>query len=117
MLKLIFAFFTILFYSVIASWTVAYIAITVFNLDITFEALKNNPYWMISIMLVFMLITLFIVKKGVSEGIEKIAKIMMPLLFVILLFIIARVLSLDGAEKGIAYYFSLDFNKINTKVI
>lgn len=61
--------------------------------------------------------TAIIVIKGVSGGIEKAGKIMMPTLFIFLIIVTVRVLTLPGAMEGVEYYLSPDFSKINGKVI
>ena len=54
---------------------------------------------------------------GVKEGIERAAKIMMPLLFVMLIGLVIFVLTLDNAFAGVRYYLVPDFSKINASVI
>ena len=49
---------------------------------------------------------------GVEKGIERAAKIMMPVLFLITAVIIVWALFLPGAQKGIKHYVTPDFNKI-----
>jgi len=53
-----------------------------------------------------------VVYKGIGEGIEKYCKILMPSLFVILLILIARSVTLEGAGKGLEFYLKPDFSKI-----
>jgi NSS family neurotransmitter:Na+ symporter len=67
--------------------------------------------------MVFILMTIGVVLGGISGGIEKAAKLLMPLLFIIILLIAARSVTLPGASKGLEYYLSPDFTKINGKVI
>jgi len=54
---------------------------------------------------------------GVQKGIELGSKIMMPLLFVLLIALMIRGLTLEGASKGLEYLFYPDWSKINMKVI
>ncbi|WP_330959599.1 sodium-dependent transporter [Photobacterium sp. 53610] len=49
---------------------------------------------------------------GVKGGIERASKIMMPLLFIMVLALIARVIFLEGAMDGLNYLFRPDFTKI-----
>lgn len=60
-----------------------------------------------------MLVTVVIVLGGISGGIEKANKILMPALFVLLILIIVRSMTLPGSEAGISYYLVPDFSKIN----
>jgi len=62
-----------------------------------------------TIFLVALLVVVLI--RGLNKGIEKINKIMLPVLFVILLILIFRSLTLDGAEKGLVFYLKPDFSK------
>jgi NSS family neurotransmitter:Na+ symporter len=63
------------------------------------------------------LATAWIVLGGVSGGIEKATKILMPLLFVLLIVVIFRSITLPGAGKGVEYYLIPDFSKINGRVV
>ena len=66
---------------------------------------------------VFMFLTLGIVIGGVSAGIERASKIMMPLLIVFLLVIVGRSLTLPGAMAGVSYYLTPDFSKFSLKTL
>lgn len=59
---------------------------------------------------IFLLATLLIVLKGVADGIEKFSTYAMPALFILLLVIVVRACSLDGADKGLAYIFKPNFD-------
>lgn len=63
--------------------------------------------------LIFMAITVFIITKGVSEGIEKVSKVLMPALFIILIVIAIRSLTLPGAMTSVASFLAVDFGDIN----
>lgn len=61
----------------------------------------------------FMGLNAIILIKGVTEGIEKFNKIGMPALFVILIILLIRSVTLPGAGEGLAYMFSFDFSKLS----
>jgi len=63
---------------------------------------------------IFMAVTIYIVYKGIGEGIESWCKILMPALFVLLLVLIVRAVTLPGAGAGISFYLNPDFSKINS---
>lgn len=65
----------------------------------------------------FMFATFFIVLGGVSSGIEKASKIMMPILFALLIIITIRSVTLPGAMEGIKYYLIPDWSKFNLDVL
>ena len=61
---------------------------------------------------VFMAVNAFVIIKGVEGGIEKFNKVGMPALFVILIVLLARTITLDGAQVGFAYMLSCDWSKV-----
>ncbi|GAB2995358.1 sodium-dependent transporter [Cyclobacterium sediminis] len=105
------------YYSVIAGWTIGYIFTELINIPIDFEVFIQTPLYVIPLCMLFILMTILVVLGGISGGIEKAAKFLMPLLFIIIILIAARAVTLPGAGKGIEYYLSPDFSKINGKVI
>ncbi len=63
--------------------------------------------------LVFLAICIFVIVKGVSAGIERVSKILMPGLFLLLIGIVIRAVTLPGAMEGVRFMFSVrpqDFN-------
>lgn len=58
-----------------------------------------------------------IVIKGVSSGIEKASKIMMPLLFILMVIVAIRAVTLPGAMKGVEFFLKPDFSKITGSVV
>ncbi len=67
--------------------------------------------------IIFMALTVLIILKGVSGGIEKVSKVLMPALFIILVIIAVRAVTLPNAAEGIAYLTSFDFSKINAAAV
>ena len=120
----VFAGFLILsFYAVVAGWSLGYIfeAVRGAFLDFTtpdqakihFENLTGNPVWIVGMLALFMAITMVIVAMGVQKGIEKGSKIMMPLLFILLIGVMIRGVTMDGSEAGLAFLFNPDWSKIS----
>lgn len=60
--------------------------------------------------LIFLAITIVVVLGGVSGGIEKFSVIAMPALFVMLIVVIIRSVTLPGAMDGIAFMFKPDWS-------
>lgn len=110
-------FFVFSYYSVIAGWTVGYIFTEIINIPVDFEEFVQTPMYVIPLTFTFILMTILIVLGGISGGIEKAAKFLMPILFLIILFIAGRSVTLEGAEAGINYYLNPDFSKINGTVV
>ncbi|WP_057939317.1 sodium-dependent transporter [Algoriphagus resistens] len=110
-------FFVFSYYSVIAGWTVGYIFTEIINIPIDFAVFVKTPMYVIPLTFVFILMTILIVLGGVSGGIEKASKFLMPVLFIIIIFIAGRSVTLEGASAGIEYYLKPDFSKINGAVV
>jgi neurotransmitter:Na+ symporter, NSS family len=110
------------FYLVVAGWTAGYVFEEIFYFmgypewAKWFGALDNGPKNAIFSVL-FMLATIGVITAGVSNGIEKATKLMMPLLFVILAIMIGYVLTLEGAMEGVSAYLKPDFSELTTKVV
>lgn len=62
--------------------------------------------------LLFLALTAFVISRGVSEGIEKMSKVLMPALFVLLFVLMIRACTLPGAAEGVAYMLHVDFSTI-----
>ncbi len=116
-LPLMVTFVVLSYYSTIAGWTVGYIITSLFSIQTSFPDFIATPEYVIPLSAFVILATTIIVLGGVSGGIEKATKIMMPLLFVLLIIVIARSVTLPGAGKGVEYYLIPDFSKINGTVI
>ena len=104
------------YYYLIAGWSLQYFADSVtggmFNSSLSFkeqfdlfQASWKPLLWGI----VFILMTHFIVARGVEKGIEKASKVMMPMLFVILVIMAVRVAFMPGAAEGYKFFLSCDF--------
>ncbi|MCM3519136.1 sodium-dependent transporter [Staphylococcus xylosus] len=100
------------FYSVIGGWIIIYILNVAFQIvtfsdstlgSIKFESIIGNPWLTIMGQGVFILLTMVIVMMGVEKGLEKASKFMMPLLFVFLIVIVIKSLSLEGSLEGLKY--------------
>ena len=120
------AFLILAFYSTVAGWTLEYLYQAITNgfagkgsddLNSMFNEFHQGGLRPVAWQLVFMFLTAWIVWKGVKNGIEKYAKILMPVLLVIIIFISIRAVTLPGASAGLEFLFKPDFSKINSSVI
>lgn len=75
-----------------------------------FVSLMTNQFESSAYTVVFVLLTILIVLRGVSKGIEKFTKVAMPALFVMLIVVIIRSVTLPGAIDGLAFMFKPDFS-------
>ena len=112
------------FYAVVAGWCLQYLAASVlghlkgdstFVLDY-FQRFSTDPLKPAVLGVAFVLVTHFIVVRGVRNGIERVSKLLMPLLFVLLLIIVVASCSLPGAGKGVEFLFKPDFSKLSSSV-
>ncbi len=115
------------FYSVVAGWTLSYLwgaitgqvggVTTAAESEAAFVALIGGSVMPLILTAIFMALTIFVVRGGVSEGIERATKILMPTLLVMLIIMAIRSMTLEGASAGVSYLFSPDFSKLNVGVI
>ena len=110
-------FFVLTYYGVIAGWTISYAISQLAQQPLVFGEYIANPVFVLPVFALFIVLTITIVQAGVEKGIEKWTKLLMPLLFLMMLIIIGRSLTLEGAGKGISYYLNPDFSKIDGKVV
>ncbi len=114
------------FYAVIAGWTLGYCFKTIVGRFKTvgqaevaaiFSQFIASPWLQMALLALFLFLTVFIVNRGVAAGLEKFSKVLMPALFLIMILLMVRSLTLPGAEKGLAFYLQPDFAKINGRVL
>ncbi|NLA16247.1 MAG: sodium-dependent transporter [Bacteroidales bacterium] len=114
------------FYTVVGGWTFDYLVRSVMyvfskpdlsSLEQQFTQMVTSPVRPILWTILFMGVNAFIVMCGIKKGIEKYSRIMMPVLFVMVVMLVIRSLTLEGAREGLEFLFRPDFSKINTKVV
>jgi NSS family neurotransmitter:Na+ symporter len=110
------------YYSVVGGWTIGYIyksfaqelnVSTVAAAKDIFGDFTGSLRLMVGLSLIFILLCALIVWGGVKKGIERWSNILMPLLFILLLVIMLRGLSLPGARRGVAFFLKPDFAKLS----
>ncbi len=121
------AAFTILaFYSTVAGWTLEYLINSITNayegktsaeLSSMFDKFIGGGVRPVIFQLIFMFLTASIVFAGVKHGIEKYAKILMPILLLIIIVLCVRSISLPGAGDGLNFLFNPDFSKIKASTV
>ncbi|GGF58514.1 transporter [Terasakiella brassicae] len=117
------AFLILSFYSVVAGWTIAYIVKMASGalvggadeLGAAFGNFISDPVQPIIYHALFMGLTIAVVLGGVHDGIERACKVLMPLLFILLLVLIGRAVTLPGAEKGLEFFLMPDFSKVTAE--
>lgn len=120
------AFLIMGFYFVVTGWCFSYLSeavVNVFNglnaegLSEHFKAVSSNMPRMILFSIIPVLLTASVLWFDVNIGIERLSKILMPLLLVMMVLMAGRVLMLDGSNVGMQFFFKTDFSKITPKVV
>ncbi len=108
------------FYNVVAGWVFGYfVEILLGNFDIgkNFESFITDISEVGGYSLLFMVVTAFIVSKGITHGIERASKILMPVLVTIMVFLTIYALTLDNAIEGVKFYLVPDITKLSIEVV
>ncbi len=111
------------YYSVIGGWVAKYLAVFVSGgatnaaADGYFETFIAKPFEPLGWFLLFIGATAIIVLFGVEKGIEKVSKIMMPILIVLSIGIAIYSMCMPGAIDGIKYYLLPDFSKFSANTV
>ena len=109
----------VMFYTTIAGWMLAYfvkmlngdfIGLNPSEVNNVFVSLQADPQASIFWMILIVVIGCGICAVGLQRGVEKVTKVMMGLLLGVMLLLVVKSLSLDGAIKGVEFYLVPDFN-------
>ncbi|TDI49367.1 MAG: sodium-dependent transporter, partial [Acidobacteria bacterium] len=87
------------------------------EIQATFDTFVARPLPVLGYVSLVLVVIGVTVARGVQEGIERVAKIAMPLLFVMLLVLVARSLSFPGAARGLAWYLKPDFSALTSQTV
>ncbi|EXI63112.1 transporter [Mannheimia granulomatis] len=117
------------YYMVLGGWVLNYIgSLVTGSLDLSTpitvettyqffqQSIFNNPATIIGYTALFVLVNYFILVKGIVDGIERSVQYLMPILFVFLIIMVIRNVTLPGAAEGISFYLMPDFSKITSKL-
>ena len=113
------------YYSVVAGWTLRYIVLALSGklapladdpaaLQTFFVTFLSNPYQQTFFHVLFMGATVGVVFFGVGHGIERAAKVLMPILFVIILALIFYVMWIPGFQQALAFIFKPNFSELTS---
>ena len=119
-------FLILSYYSVVAGWTLEFIVEagtnsfagkTAPDFSASFASFLQKPVLPVIWTACFLLLTHFVVVRGVKKGIERSSKLMMPLLFILVIVLAVCSVSLSGSEKGLLFLFRPDFSKVTSDVV
>ena len=118
------SFIVIGFYSVVCGWIIEYLyqaalgglsGHTPQEYSEMFTSLIANPWRCVGWTVLFLILNFIVMSWGIEKGIERVASIMMPLLFVILIVFCVNSLLLPGAGKGLNFLFYPDFSQLTMR--
>ena len=110
-----------MFYTVIGGWMLAYLVKTAFGefagqgteqIGTIFNDMLAQPLYMTVWMVVIVFLSMLVCSAGLRNGVERITKAMMSCLFVIIVILCIRSVTLPGAIDGIKFYLIPDINRI-----
>ncbi len=120
------SFVILSYYSVVGGWCVSYLwdalcgSVTISDPQVLKDHFGNlvadgtrNVAWHLT----FLTITCGVVVLGVEAGIERVSKYLMPMLFILMLAIIVRGLTLPGAWAGVEYLFNFKWENLTSDAI
>lgn len=114
------------YYSVIAGWTFSYAIDTVRGFFVGadsatvtthFNELIASPVELIFWHTVFIGLTVFVVGRGVEQGLEKAVRYLMPALFVLLLILVGYAMTTGYFMQGVKYMFEPDFSQVTGQTV
>lgn len=126
---LIGCFGIIAYYMVLGGWVLTYLWNLIsggLDVSVPLSATSTREFYLKSIeysplmvsiyTLIFVWLNYIVLSRGISNGIEKAMKVLMPLLFIFLIGIAAKNLTMPGALEGVKFYLMPDFSKISPKL-
>ena len=119
-------FLILSYYGVIAGWALNYTLLTALgtfegvtpdSAATTFNDFLASPLQMLFWHTLFMLLTIYIVGRGVIKGLETAIRLFMPLLFVLLLVLLGYSAQSGGFEQGLAFMFQLNWSSLSPEAV
>lgn len=110
-----------MFYTVIAGWVLGYFYLMVkgdFNQKTTaeiediFASVSGNPIQSIFLLIIVIVLGFIVCGFGLQNGVEKVMKVIMSGLFVVMVILALKSLSLEGGLKGLEFYLKPDFSML-----
>lgn len=118
------SFVVIGFYSVVCGWIIEYLyqalmgnlsGHTPQEYSDMFTSLVASPWRCVGWTVLFLVLNFLVMSRGIEKGIERVASIMMPLLFVILIIFCVNSLLLPETSKGLKFLFYPDFSQLTMR--
>lgn len=118
--------FILCYYVVVGAWTLHYTYLSITNAfhEVPAKQYENifgdfvaNPWIPTLWLFLFIGVIHFVITRGVQSGIERSAKLMMPTLFIITIFLAVCSISLPGASKGLEFLLKPDWSKVDSTTV
>ena len=115
-------FLVMSFYGVIGGWSLAYLFKSMSGSLFTessrhfqqvYDNFVGNPYEPIFYHALYVALNIIILAGGVQKGIEKLCKYMMPALFILMIVLVVRALTLPGAGEGVIFFLKPNFAAVS----
>lgn len=109
------------FYTTVGGWMLAYfykmlrgefVGLTPEEVGGVFEGMLADPAYLTFWMVVTVLVSFLVCSRGLQNGVEKVNKVMMLALLAIMVVLVFRSVTLEGAGEGLAFYLKPDFSKL-----
>ena len=119
-------FLILCYYQVIGGWSIKYMVDYIGGIGVAsgsshvgdmFGTFTTSVGMPVLYLFIFAFVVAIIVLFGVNKGIEKASKILMPALFVCLIIVVIKSLTLPNASEGLLFLFKPDFTKVNGSTI
>ena len=111
------------YYCVIGGWVCKYLAVFATGRGAAsaeagfFEGFISRPLEPVGWLAIYLGMTALVVLFGVEKGVEKVSKVLMPVLVVLSIVVAAYSVSLPGAWEGVKYYLIPDFSRFSTTTV
>jgi len=118
--------FILCYYVVVGAWTMHYTFLSATNAfynvpakqyEDVFNNFVSNPWLPTLWLFLFIGVIHYVITRGVQSGIEKSAKLMMPTLFIITIFLAVCSISLPGASQGVEFLLKPDWSKVDSTTV
>ncbi|MGN1008325.1 MAG: sodium-dependent transporter [Butyricicoccus sp.] len=109
------------FYTTVGGWMLAYfykmlrgefVGLTPEQVGGVFNDMLANPLYLTFWMVVTVLVSFLVCSRGLQNGVEKVNKVMMLALLAIMVVLVFRSVTLEGAGEGLTFYLKPDFSKL-----
>lgn len=119
-------FLILSYYSVIAGWALAYVleiaegsfvGVDPEAVDSVFSELTSDPIKLLFWHSIFIMLTSFVVARGVAAGLESAVRFLMPSLFILLLVLVAYAMTQGHFLQGLKFLFQPDFSKLSGQAV